>query len=126
MKVKKNKEIKSDLKLVIVGLMAGIVNGFFGAGGGLIIVPMLKKISDSDSKIIHATTLGCVMFMCLSSSIVYLTNGIVDFKLTLFCLIGSLIGSFVATKLLKKLKNNYIDLIFSFVLIAAGISLLII
>ena len=40
-------------------------------------------------------------------------------------IISILIGSFFATKLLKNLKNSYIDLIFSFVLIIAGLSLII-
>ncbi len=125
MKDEKNKKSKRWLKLSLIGLISGLVNGFFGAGGGLIIVPMLKKFDTKNSKVVHATTLGCVMFMCLSSSVIYLLDGVFDFKLILFCTIGSLIGSAVSVKLLKNLKNVYIDLIFSFVLIVAGVSLII-
>jgi len=121
----KSNKFKRGIKLTLIGIISGIVNGFFGAGGGLVIVPMLKKFDKQDSKTIHATTLGCVLFMCLSSSIIYFVNECIDFKLVLFCTIGSLIGSAVAVKLLKKLKNIYIDLIFSGVLIIAGISLII-
>jgi len=121
----KSNIFKRGIKLTLIGIISGIVNGFFGAGGGLVIVPMLKKFDKQDSKTIHATTLGCVLFMCLSSSIIYFVNECIDFKLVLFCTIGSLIGSAVAVKLLKKLKNIYIDLIFSGVLIIAGISLII-
>lgn len=122
---KKTKIIKRNLKLTLIGIISGLVNGFFGAGGGLIIVPMIKKFDNKNSKVVHATTLGCVMFMCLSSSVVYIIEKCIDFKLVLFCTIGSLIGSVLAVKLLKNLKNNYIDLIFSFVLIIAGLSLII-
>ena len=121
----KKEKLKRGLKLSLIGIISGIVNGFFGAGGGLIIVPMLKKFDRKNSKIVHATTLGCVMFMCLSSSVVYFLEGCIDYKLVLFCTIGSLIGSVVAVKLLKNLKNAYIDLIFSCVLIVAGLSLII-
>lgn len=120
----KKGKVKRGLKLIIIGVISGVINGFFGAGGGLVIVPMLKKFDTKNSKIVHATTLGCVMFMCLSSSVVYFLNDCIDFKLVLFCLIGSLIGSFVSVKLLKNLKNIYIDLIFSCVLIIAGLSLI--
>lgn len=122
---KKKEQIKRGLKLSVIGIISGIINGFFGAGGGLVIVPMLKKFDNKNSKIVHATTLGCVMCMCLSSSIVYFLDNHIDYKLVLFCLIGSLIGSVVSIKLLKKLKNIYIDLIFSCVLIVAGLSLII-
>lgn len=122
---KKKENLKRSLKLSLIGIISGIVNGFFGAGGGLIIVPMLTKFDNKNSKVVHATTLGCVMFMCLSSSVVYFLDGCIDFKLVLFCTIGSLIGSAVAVKLLKNLKNVYIDLIFSIVLIIAGASLII-
>lgn len=124
MKEEKKEKIKRSFKLIVIGIISGVINGFFGAGGGLVIVPMLKKFDTENSKIIHATTLGCVMFMCLSSSVIYFLNDAIDFKLVLFCLIGSLIGSFVSVKLLKKLKNIYIDLIFSCVLIVAGLSLI--
>ena len=120
MKTIKPKNLKRIIKLVIVGVSAAVINGFFGAGGGLVIVPLLKKFDNQNSKVIHATTLGCIMFMCLSSSVVYFLDNSIYYRLFLFCLIGSLIGSFIAVKLLKKLKNIYIDLIFSCVLIIAG------
>ena len=68
-----------------MGVFAGVINGFFGAGGGLVIVPILKQLKIDSSKRIHATTLGCVLFMCLASSFVYFFNGVIDFKLILFC-----------------------------------------
>ena len=124
MNIEKKKKLMVNMKLWIIGVIAGFVNGFFGAGGGLIIVPMLKRFDNANSKIVHATTLGCVLFMCLSSSVIYLIDGVVDFKLFLFCLIGSLMGGVIAIKLLKNLKNTIIDLIFSMVLIIAGLGLI--
>lgn len=124
MNIRKKEKLMGLIKLWVIGVVSGLVNGFFGAGGGLIIVPMLKRFDDANSKVVHATTLGCVLFMCLSSSIIYLIDGVVDFKLFLFCVIGSLLGSVIAVKLLKNLKNTIIDLIFSVVLIVAGVSLI--
>ena len=122
-KIKKEK-ILEVLKLVGVGVLAGVVNGFFGAGGGLLIVPLFSIVCKLDSKTTHATTLGCVLFMCISSSIIYFVKHELDFKLILVCGIGSVIGSLIGTKLLKNLKNNVIDLVFSMVLIIAGVSMI--
>lgn len=118
----KNKNKFLDcLKLVGIGIVSGLINGFFGAGGGLLLVPMITMIDKNDSKIAHATTLVCVLFMCLASSIIYFVKGQIDYKYILVCGIGSLIGSLIGTKLLKKLKNNIIDLVFSVVLVVAGV-----
>ena len=124
MKEKNKKEIAKILKFVGVGLIAGFINGFFGAGGGLLLVPMIGVVGKDDSKKSHATTLACVLVMCVASSVIYFLKNQVDFKLWLVCGIGSVIGGFVGTKLLKKLKNNIIDLVFSLVLVVAGICMI--
>ncbi len=125
--VDKRKKIKflDGLKLVGVGIVAGFINGFFGAGGGLLLVPMIKYSLKEDSKVSHATTLACVLFMCIASSILYIAKKQVDYRIFLYCAIGSVVGSLIGTKLLKKLKNKIIDLIFSFVLIGAGVLMIV-
>ena len=120
-----NNKILDILKLVGVGVLSGLINGFFGAGGGLLLVPLITYVKKDESKMAHATTLVCVMFMCVASSIIYYVKKQIDYKLILVCGIGSLIGSLIGTKLLKKLKNNIIDLVFSCVLVIAGICMII-
>ncbi len=121
----KNNNIQNIFKLIGVGVISGLVNGFFGAGGGLLLVPMISMVEKDDSKMAHATTLVCVLFMCVSSSIIYYLKNQIDYKLVVVCGIGSLVGGLFGTKLLKKLKNNIIDLIFSCVLMIAGICMII-
>lgn len=120
-----NNKILDILKLVGVGVLSGLINGFFGAGAGLLLVPLITYVKKDESKMAHATTLVCVMFMCVASSIIYYVKKQIDYKLILVCGIGSLIGSLIGTKLLKKLKNNIIDLVFSCVLVIAGICMII-
>lgn len=122
---KRSSKVISCIKLIGVGLIAGFINGFFGAGGGLLIVPLISYVANDDSKTAHATTLMCVMFMCIASSVIYFVKHQLDYKLILLCSIGGLIGSLVGTKLLKKLKNKIIDLIFSLVLVVAGVCMII-
>lgn len=113
------------IKLVGVGLVSGFINGFFGAGGGLLLVPMISYARKDDAKTSHATTLVCVLCMCLASSVFYFIKKQVDYKLFFVCTIGGIAGSLIGTKLLKKLKNNVIDLVFSFVLMIAGVLMII-
>ena len=125
MKNSKGKEIVKCFGLICVGALSGFINGFFGAGGGLLLVPLITFVSKDESRVAHATTLGCVLFMCLSSSVIYFIKKQLDFKFILVCSIGSVLGSLIGTKLLKKLKNNIIDLIFSVILAVAGVFMII-
>ena len=108
-----------------VGFLSGIINGFFGAGSGLILVPLIKIIYKLDEKQTHSTTLVCVMFSCLFSASVYIIKKQVDWWLILWCLIGSVLGGIIGTVCLKKLKNNVIDLVFSLVLMFAGVMMIV-
>ena len=125
MEKEKKKRIINIFELLGVGLFSGFVNGFFGAGGGLLIVPLIAYVQKVESKKAHATTVACVLLMCVASSVFYLIKKQIDFNLFLPCSIGGIVGGFVGTKLLKKLKNNVIDLIFSVVLVIAGVCMII-
>ena len=118
-------KLKQSFILLCIGLGGGVINGLFGAGAGLLLVPMIKLASHLDEKKVHATTLSCVMLMCVVSSVIFLINKQVDFKLTGLCLIGSLIGAILGTVLLQKFKNKIINLIFSCLLIVAGVLMIV-
>ena len=117
----KNYKPKQVLFLMGVGLVGGVVNGLFGAGAGLLLVPLISVTSKLEEKKTHATTLACVMLMCVVSSIVFIVNKQVDYKLTMWCLFGSIAGAILGTFLLQKFKNRVINLIFSAILIIAGV-----
>ena len=124
-KSKTKKQIFGILKLIGIGIFAGGINGFFGAGGGLLIVPLISFVEKVDSKTSHATTVATVMLMCVSSSVIYFVKKQIDFWIVLWCAIGSVCGSLIGIILLKKLKNKVIDLMFSLVLVTAGILMIV-
>lgn len=118
--------LKQIILLVLVGVFGGVINGLFGAGAGLLLVPLIQLVSRLDEKKVHATTLGCVMLMCISSSVVFFVHKQIDYKLTLWCFIGSLAGAILGIFLLQKFKNKVINIIFSCLLIVAGILMIVI
>lgn len=117
---------KQVLLLIGVGLLGGAINGLFGAGAGLLLVPLISLVTKLDEKKVHATTLASVMLMCIASSVVFFIHKQIDFKLTLWCLIGSLCGAVLGTFLLQKFKNKIINLIFSCLLIVAGVLMIVV
>ena len=52
---------------VIAGILAGCVNGLFGAGGGMILVPLLTKLTDISENEIFPSSIAIILPICLIS-----------------------------------------------------------
>ena len=52
---------------VLAGLAAGAVNGLFGAGGGMVLVPLLGSLTDMEEDEIFASSLSIILPICLVS-----------------------------------------------------------
>ena len=106
---------------IVFGCLIGFLNGFMGAGGGIVLVPFLEYVLKYEEKIAHATAILIIFPVSVLSSIFYIINGAFNFSITLPVLIGSIVGGVVGAFLLKKLKNNVISLMFSVVMIGSAI-----
>lgn len=115
-----NKTVKVILS-ILVGLFIGFINGFLGAGGGVLLVPFLHYALKDQTKVAHATAILIMLPISVVSSIIYIIQGQFNFMVTLPVLIGSAVGGVTGAILLKKLKSNIIVIIFSLVLIASGV-----
>lgn len=116
--------IKKFLKPVFSGFSIGIVNGVFGAGGGMIAVPLLKK-NGLDQKQAHANAVAVILPITVISAILYLIKGYVTFSESFAFVPTGLIGSVIATYLLQRFSNKLLQKIFAVFMIYAGIRLLV-
>ena len=116
---------KSIFLYIIAGLLAGIVSGFFGAGGGMILVPFLTLLMKVDEVEARATTIFCIFFMVLTSSFFYFKQDSVDWMLALKCSIGGIIGGILGSKLLINLDKKILKLFFVILLIYSGLRMII-
>ena len=122
----KNKFMKKNVFLnIILGFFAGIISGFFGAGGGLILVPFFTLILKEDEVISRATTILCIFFMVLVSSFFYFNQNSIDWFLAIKCAIGGIIGGVIGSKLLINLDKKILKILFIIFLIYAGIKMII-
>lgn len=53
-------------KLILSGLLAGLVNGLFGAGGGMLLVPLLSLIGMNEEEI-FPTSVSIIYPICFVS-----------------------------------------------------------
>lgn len=116
---------KSIFLYLLAGLFAGIVSGFFGAGGGMILVPFLTLILKKEEVEARATTILCIFFMVLTSSIFYFKQDSIDWLIAIKASIGGIIGGVIGSKLLIKLDKNILQIIFIIFLLYSGIKFII-
>ena len=120
---------KLTAKQVIVslvgGLFVGFLNGFFGGGGGMIVVPLFAFLLGLTEKQSHATAIFTILPISVASSIIYIINKNVPFAQLGFATIGFVVGGVIGAFLLKKINNKWLRIIFSLVMIGAGIKILI-
>jgi len=109
--------------LVAAGLGIGFINGFLGAGGGILLVPVLTGVIKEPVKVAHATAVVIILPLCVASGIVYIIKGFYDFSIGWKIVVGTIIGGTIGTILLKKLTSDWISLVFAIVMVVAGIYL---
>lgn len=117
------KNFKKYARSTALGVSVGLVNGIFGAGGGMLAVPILKK-SGLSQKSAHANAVAVILPITVISAILYLTKNVVSIKDSFYYIPTGLIGSVIATFLLKKLSNVWLQKIFAAFMIYAGARLL--
>lgn len=110
---------------ILLGFIAGMISGFFGAGGGLILVPYMTLVLKEDEVKSRATTIMCIFFMVLTSSFFYFKESFVDWNLALKCAIGGILGGIIGSKLLINLSKNILQIFFIVFLLYAGIRMII-
>lgn len=108
----------------VLGLISGALNGLFGAGGGITVVPMLEQLEVSPQKA-HATSVAIILPLSIASAAVYLFRGVPLHSRELLWLIPTgLIGAVVGTRLLKKIPAALLRRIFGIIMIYSGMRLI--
>jgi len=109
--------------LVGMGFLVGALSGFFGIGGGFLIVPGL--IAATGMPLINAigSSLFAVSAFGLTTAASYATSGLVDWQLAGLFILGGALGGIAGISLARRLSSHKHALtrIFSGVVIVVGI-----
>ncbi len=109
--------------LVGIGFLVGALSGFFGIGGGFLIVPGL--IAATGMPLINAigSSLFAVSAFGLTTAASYATSGLVDWQLAGLFILGGALGGIAGISLARRLSSHKHALtrIFSGVVIVVGI-----
>lgn len=118
---------KQKILLTAVGVVTGIVNGFFGGGGGMIVVPMLTMILGLEQKVSHATALAVILPVTVVSTVAYFLRGaVLAPTLTIIIVAVSVtVGGIIGALLLKKVSGKALGKIFAVLMLIAGVKMIV-
>lgn len=115
---------RSWFRYGLSGAAAGLVNGLFGAGGGMVLVPMLIHYGKLEDKKAFSSAVCIILPLCLVSIVVYWMKQVFPFTEALPYLAGGLIGGVLGGILFRKVSVQFLHKIFGVVIFVGGLRLL--
>ncbi|MEM2673921.1 MAG: sulfite exporter TauE/SafE family protein, partial [Candidatus Bathyarchaeia archaeon] len=108
-----NSEPISVWIIISIGLIAGLLSGFLGAGGGFILVPLLIYVVGCKPSIAAGTCIFEILLSCSYASLSHTIKGNVDFLLAALMFIGSFMGLQIGVSATKYVKESSFKVVFS-------------
>ena len=110
--------IQTIVLLVVVGLLAGILSGLVGLGGGVIIVPALVFLLGFSQHQATGTSLGILLLPAgIFAVINYYQKGLIDVRVVLLIFVGFLAGGWLGSKISLSVNETVLKKIFAVVLL---------
>ena len=118
------KKFLKNCSVAVLSAFVGFVNGFFGGGGGMLLVPMLEKVLKVPVKKSHATAIAIILPVSVAGAITYLISGYFDLAPFLGVSGGCVAGGVAGALLLKKLPSGAVGVAFSLIMIGVAVKLI--
>lgn len=80
-------------------------------------MPAFMYLLKMDSQKSRGTSVFCILPMVLTSSIFYYKGNFINWKIAILCGFGGAIGGYIGAKLLKKLPDKILKIVFTIFLI---------
>lgn len=114
-------KVKKYLGSGLAGLGAGVVNGLFGAGGGMVLVPLLTSLTKLEDDEIFPSSVSIILPICLVSLSYSLWGSTVDWAGALPYLIGSAAGGVAAGLWGRKIPTKWLHRLLGILILWGGI-----
>lgn len=112
-------------KVLLTGALAGFVNGFFGAGGGMVLVPLLIWLIGLPDKLAFSSAISIILPLCVVSLVIYGRHDMLPLSDALPYLIGGAGGGVLAGLWFQKVPAKWLHLALGALILLGGVRLLI-
>jgi uncharacterized protein len=113
------------VRLVTIGLVAGLFSALFGVGGGIVVVPLLILLASFDERPAMATSLAAIGLIALVGAVTYGLHG--ELKPGAAAVVGlpAAVGAVFGASLQQRLTSRTLSLAFAALLAGIAVWLLV-
>jgi len=109
------------LGITIAGICAGAINGLFGAGGGMVLVPLLGWLTDIEDDAVFPASVSIILPVSLVSLSVTFQSNNMPWNIALPYLLGSAGGGILAGLFGKSIPTKWLHRALGILIIWGGI-----
>ena len=111
-----------DFQIILLSVLAGVLSGFFGGGGGIVFIFILKKYFGEEKDVFPTTIFLTFTVSALCSTVYDRPAASADFS-PLGYIMG-IIGAIFGCIIFNKLKYRILNLIFSILITISGLMMI--
>jgi uncharacterized protein len=112
------------VRLVAIGLAAGIFSAFFGVGGGIVVVPLLILVVGLSEREATATSLAVIVITAAAGVLVFSLRGEVDVGYAALVGLPAAVGAIAGTAWQQRIRQSLVAYGFAALLVVIGVVLL--
>ena len=129
MQIKVEKKTKRKIILaIIIGAAAGFINGFLGAGSGVLLMFAIAAFnpdkSEEAARDNFATVVACVLPLSVVITVIYVMKDAASGELVGRFAIPAAIGGIIGAYLTDRLNTKILRLAFAVLVIIAGVNMM--
>ena len=113
------------MRLVAIGLAAGVFSALFGVGGGIVIVPLLVLAAGFAERPAAGTSLAAIGPIALAGTVLYAVRGHVEPGPAALVGLPAAVGAVAGAALQQRIADRLLTLAFAALLAALGVRLLV-
>jgi uncharacterized protein len=110
--------------LLAIGLVAGVLSGLFGIGGGILIIPSLIFFAKFPTKLALGTSLGALLLpVGLLGAYTYYRDGNLNIRASLLVALGLFFGAWIGARVAQHLSGATLQRMFAVFIVLMAIRL---
>lgn len=113
-------DLSTKLRSALAGAAAGVVNGLFGAGGGMLLVPLLRSSGAFAEEEVFRSSIMIILPMCVVS-LALGTRGPLPWTQALPYLLGGIAGGIAAASLGKHIPVTWLHRLLGVLILYGGV-----
>jgi len=110
------------MEFLAIGVVAGVLSGMFGIGGGVVIVPMLMLVASMKPEMATGTSLASLLLpVGALGALHYYRSGFVEVRPALWIALGLALGAYLGAYLALRLPARDLQRAFAIFLVFVAV-----